>query len=287
MTMQSNDGQFRLLSVGPGTEIGCWDSGRGDTILLAHAGVFSDWFLPLSRELPRERFRVVRTRRVGYRGTSRPIGHLSLADHARHAACLLDVLGAGPVHWVGHSSGSLIGLELAQMRPDLVASLTLLEPAPAGDLLRPEDEPLLAATMRPIQQAFMSGDTDAAFDRFMAAICGPASESVLTARLGPEALDTARAESAYFFADELPAVREWVFGADQAARVTVPALVVMGADSIQLTPLMQPSVERLAALLPNARVQTLPGCTHLMPLQQPAALSRLVTEFASGIPVAS
>ena len=58
-------------------------------------GVFSDWFRPLSLKLPRDRLRVVRVRRSGYRDTTAPAGHLSLADHARHAAVLLDELGIG------------------------------------------------------------------------------------------------------------------------------------------------------------------------------------------------
>ena len=38
---------------------------------------------------------------------------------------------------------------------------------------------------------------------------------------------------------------------------------------------------------PCARTQTLPGCSHLMPLQQPAALARLITAFTDSIPAAS
>src|SRR5580700_5204929 len=72
----------------------------------------------------------------------------------------------------------------------------------------------------------------------------------------------ARAESAFFFADELPAVQEWVFGSSQAARITQPALVVLGADSAQLTPLVVETVQRLSAMLPHARSQVLPGCSH-------------------------
>jgi pimeloyl-ACP methyl ester carboxylesterase len=119
----------------------------------------------------------------------------------------------------------------------------------------------------------------------MATICGHDSESVLTARLGPGALDIARAESAFFFADELPAVREWAFGPDEAAGITAPAHVVMGADSLQPT-LMEQSVQRLAAMLGNARVEMLSGCTHLMPLQQPVALSQLITKFVTGVTAA-
>ena len=277
---------MRRLVVGAG-EVGYDDSAQSEAILLVHAGVFSDWFLPLGQHLPRDRFRVVRMRRCGYRGMAPPAGHLSLADHARHAADLLDALGIGAAHWVGHSSSCLIGLQLAQDRPDLVASLSLLEPAPGGDLHGPADERFVATTVGPAIEAFRAGDPQAAFDRFMRGIGGPGYPAVVTGRLGAASLDTAREESAFFFADELSAVREWVFGPDQAARVTTPALVVLGGDSPRLTPNMVETVQRLAAMLPSAHTVTLPGCGHLMPLQQPTALAELITSFIDSLPAAT
>jgi pimeloyl-ACP methyl ester carboxylesterase len=284
--MHTDEGQLRMLSVGGG-DVGYHDSGHGEVILLVHAGVFSDWFRPLSRHLTHDRFRVVRTRRSGYRATAPPTGHLSLADHARHAAGLLDALGIGAAHWVGHSSSCLIGLQLAQDRPDLVASLTLIEPAPGGDLHGPAAEQFVTATLRPAMEAFFAGDPGGAFDRFMRGIGGPGYPAVVTSQLGPGGLAIARAESAFFFANEVPAVQEWVFGPAQAARITQPARVLLGADSPRLTPLMVETVQRLSAMLPHASTQTLPGCSHLMPLQQPAALARLITGFIDSIPAAS
>ena len=65
-----------------------------------------------------------------------------------------------------------------------------------------------------------------------------------------------------------------MFGPSQAARISQTALVVLGADSARLTPLMVETVQRLSAMLPHARSEVLPGCSHLLPLQQPAALAR-------------
>jgi pimeloyl-ACP methyl ester carboxylesterase len=220
--MHNDEGDLRLLPVGEGRDVGYYDRGHGETILLVHAGVFSDWFAPLSYQLPHDRFRVVQMRRSGYRGTAPPAGHLSLAEHARHAAVLLDVLGIGAAHWVGHSSSCLIGLQLAQDRPGLVASLTLLEPAPGGDLRGPAAGQFVAATLRPSMQAMSAGDLAGAFDRFMRGIGGPGYPAIMTSQLGPGSLEVARAESEFFFTDEAPAVQEWAFGPDQATRIPSP-----------------------------------------------------------------
>lgn len=168
-----------------------------------------------------------------------------------------------------------------------MASLSLLEPAPGGDLHGPADEQFVATTVGPAIEAFRAGDPHAAFDTFMRGIGGPGYPAVMTGPLGTAGLDTARAESAFFFADELSAVREWAFGPGQAARVTQPALVVLGGDSPQLTPLMAETVQRLAGMLPDARTVTLRGCDHLMPLQQPAALAELITGFIDSLPAAT
>ena len=82
----TGEGEYRRLPVGEGGDVGHYDSGRGEAILLVHAGVFSDWFGPLSLELPRDRFRVVRVRRCGYRGHHTP-GHAPEPGRSRPARC--------------------------------------------------------------------------------------------------------------------------------------------------------------------------------------------------------
>jgi pimeloyl-ACP methyl ester carboxylesterase len=62
---------------------------------------------------------------------------------------------------------------------------------------------------------------------------------------------------------------------------------VLGADSAQLTPLMTETVQRPSAMLPRARSQVLPGCSHLLPLQAPAELARLITGFIDDVTTAS
>src|SRR5512139_1329348 len=51
-----------------------------------------------------------------------------LAAHAERMAALVEALGLGPVHFVGHDLGGGIGQILAVRRPDLVRTLTLVNP---------------------------------------------------------------------------------------------------------------------------------------------------------------
>ena len=256
------------------------ERGDGEPVLLVHAGLLSGWFLPVSRSAQLEGFRVVRLRRAGYVPGRPPARHLSIADHAHHCAAVIDALGLGGVHFVGHSSSCLIGLQLALDRPEAVRSLVLLEPAPGGALHGPADEQLVATVLGPAMRAFASGDLKAAFDTFMRGVGGDGYREWLELRLGAGGWEKAVAESAFFFADEARAVQEWSFGAAEASRVGQPALVVLGGESARQTLVFDETVERLTALLPQPRMLRLPGVNHMMPLQDPGAVAGTIAEFA-------
>lgn len=66
---------------------------------------------------------------LGYGYSSHPpaFPH-TLEAHASSIADLLDRLGAPPYHVIGHSMGGAIAIALAAQRPDLVSSLTVIEP---------------------------------------------------------------------------------------------------------------------------------------------------------------
>jgi pimeloyl-ACP methyl ester carboxylesterase len=72
------------------------------------------------------RFRVVTPDIPGY-GTSAPGMGSGLVDDARAIEALAVRIGA-PVHLVGYSYGAAVALKLATLRPELLRSLTLIEP---------------------------------------------------------------------------------------------------------------------------------------------------------------
>jgi len=97
--------------------------------VLVHAGIFAGWFTPLVEEPAlTDRYRVLSYYRIGYAGSSRVAGPVSIAQQAAHCRSLMRHLGLS-AHVVGHSSGGSIALQLALDAADAVHSLALLEPA--------------------------------------------------------------------------------------------------------------------------------------------------------------
>ncbi len=258
-----------------GVEVAYSDQGTGDPVLLIHAGVFGAWFASLVAEA-RLTGRVIRMLRAGYTSGSPPAGHVSIADHARHCAAVLDRLGIRQVDVVAHSSGCLIGLQLAVDRPARVRSLVLLEPSLGGDLTPPTFGEIGQRVIGPAIAAAAAGDTATALDIFMSGICAPDYRAVMAAALGPDSLERAVRDSRFFFADEVLAVNEWVFTPIEAARVGQAVLLVLGGNSSSA---VHEIGARLADLLPQTETSVVPGGDHLLPLRDPDTFARLATAF--------
>jgi len=267
------------LSVDAG-EISYSDRGAGQAVVLVHAGVFADWFLPLSESRTLEPFRVIRINRAGYSGNE-PSRHLTIADHASHLARLADHLGLDCAHWVGHSSGCQILLQLALDHPRLIESLTLIEPAAGGGFSVPAAEELGRQFVGPAMGAFSAGDLDTAFDLFMRGVCGENYRRVLEQQLGVSGIDEAVRQSAFFFRDEVQAVLDSKLEAGEAERVRCPVLVAEGMESLAAGPLAAQITALATRLLPQAEVVRVAGTNHMMPLQDPEALARIIGDFVS------
>ncbi len=260
-----------------GVELEYRTVGVGEPVVLVHAGVFADWFEPLLQEpsLTR-RYCLVIYHRVGYAGSTHVAGSVSIAQQAAHLRALMRRIGIDRAHFVGHSSGANIIMQLALDSPEIVASLALLEAA----------LPVAAGTpgRTGIPQAiahYRAGDKAAAVDTFMRAVAGPDYRAVADRAL-PGAFDQAVADADTFFGQELPAVQQWIFGKAEGARITQPVLLVMGGKSHEVSPVWQQRQDMLTAWLSRAEPFVLDGATHMLHLQNARALAeRLGVFFAA------
>src|SRR5262245_24644171 len=94
----------------------------------------------------------------------------------------------------------------------------------------------------------------------------------------PGALDQAVANADTFFGQELPALRQWSFGQDEARRITQPVLLVLGEKS---GPIHRQRQEILRTWLPKAEAFSLSDAGHLLQVENPRGMAEgLVTFFA-------
>jgi pimeloyl-ACP methyl ester carboxylesterase len=247
-------------------------AGAGDPIVFVHAGVFADWFGPFSREPAlRANHRVLNYHRAGYAGSSSAPPPHSIAQQSAQLQALLNHLELKRVNLVGHSSGGAIAIQLALDAPGLVKSLVLLEPAiPMPGAANPG----IAAAM----QLHARADTAGAIDTFMRAVAGPDYRGPLDARL-PGAFAQGVADADTFFRQELPAVRAWIFTREDAKKLTMPVLAVLGERSDAVSPTWRRRHDLLLESVPHIESFTLPGATHLMHLEAPDALARRMSAF--------
>ena len=103
-----------------------WDGARdGPVVMMAHAMGTSHRIWDPQVPALADRYRLLRYDWRGHGDTDAPAGPYTLDQFVADAAGLMDALGLERVHWVGISTGGMIGQGLGIHRPDRVASLTL------------------------------------------------------------------------------------------------------------------------------------------------------------------
>ena len=241
----------------------------GERVALVHASPFVSWYQPLVAQLPR--FSTLTYRRHLRKPDTGAYRPLTVAEDAMICARLMEHVGWPTAHIVGHSYGCLVALQLAMDAPDRVASVALLEPAARGV---PSSDQVVAA-LQPVFAAYRSGDTAAAVDAFLRHVCGDDYRTTLE-RVVPGAFNEALENADLFFQAEMPAVQQWCFGPDEAARVTQPILNVLGTDTAAR---FVEAAELVQSWFPHAQRLSIPDAAHLLMVQNPTAVAHGLTDF--------
>jgi pimeloyl-ACP methyl ester carboxylesterase len=176
----------------------------------------------------------------------------SIAAMADWTAALIAAAGASKATLIGHSMGSLIALEAAARHPGRTTALGLIGTAAAIPVARD----LLAAA---------EANDHAAIDMvdiwghgFRAGLGGSLAPGLWMLGGGMRLLE--RARLGVLFTD-LAACNAYGDGFASAARVTAPAMLVLGERDV-MTPAR--AGRELAAVLPTARVVMLKGAGHML-----------------------
>lgn len=252
-------------------------AGTGDPVVFVHGGIFADGLEPLASSPELKTFRVLTWHRAGYARSGPAAGNAAIARQAAQLDQLMQRLELPRAHLVGHSSGALIALQLALEHPARVHSLVLLEPALPVAVVNP-------GIPRAIE-TYQRGDREGAIDEFMRSVAGPDWRRDIEREL-PLALGQAVADAPAFFEQELPAVRAWQFSEDDARRIRIPVLAVMGGRSPGISASWPARHAFAKAHFPEVQSWVLEGATHMVAFHHPDLLARRLRRFFADHPLA-
>jgi pimeloyl-ACP methyl ester carboxylesterase len=252
------------------------EQGSGEAVVFIHGAHMGDTYQPLMKEPAVKEYRFIGYHRRGYAGSSRPERALSVSEHAADCLSLMRKLDAVPAHIVGHSSGAIIGIQLALDAPEAVRSLTLLEPA----LLDVPSGAALVEALGASVPIYESGDKAGAVDAFLRSVCGKDYRRIVEAQ-APGAMEQAAVDADAFFTGEFPAIAEWQFTREDAARIKQPVLSVVGAntDAAIGLPTYSEIHARVLEWFPNVKPFVLPNAAHLLQVENPQGMAVRLAAF--------
>jgi pimeloyl-ACP methyl ester carboxylesterase len=223
-----------------------------------------------------------------------PRGRYSVRGHVRVVVDVLEHVrrqpgeGQGrPVHLLGNSLGGLVSLLVAAHRPDLVATLTLVSPAMPVYRVPPAFSRALLLLLLPgipsLAERRIAGITPEESVRAMVRMCFGDPERVPRERID-QAVEEMRERAEQPWADRaltrsmrglitsylrVGRANAW----RMAASLSQPTLVIWGDRDKLVDPALAP---RLAAVVPDSRLQVLEGIGHVAMLEAPEPTARAV-----------
>jgi pimeloyl-ACP methyl ester carboxylesterase len=254
-----------------GTQIAYETKGSGPALILVDGALCYRSFGPMTplSELLAPHFTVYTYDRRG-RGESTNSKPYAVEREVEDIEALIQVAG-GKAFVYGISSGACLALEAAARLGNKIVKLALYEPPYNSEANARQDWEKYQEKLNELLTAGRRGDAVALFMQFV----GAPADQVAGMRQAPmwpmfEAVaPTLTYDAAAMGKDRSAPVK-------QAARITVPALVMDGGANLTMMPFMHTTAAALAKAIPHAQQRTLEGQTHDVNLE---VLAPVLVEF--------
>ncbi|WP_406131789.1 4-carboxymuconolactone decarboxylase [Streptomyces sp. NBC_00989] len=244
-----------------------FDGPEDAPVLILGPSLGTTWHM-FDRQVPElaKQWRVFRYDLPGHGGSpAHPTG--SVSDLADRLLATLDGLGVQRFGYAGCALGGAVGLELVLRHPERVASLALIAASPrfgTADEFRQRGVIVRTNGLDPIARTSPDRWFTIGFAASQPAITEWAVQMVRTTDPGCY-IAACEALAAFDVRSEL-------------ARIGVPTLVLVGSDDQVTGPA---EARTLVAGIPDARLAVVPGASHLVPVEQPAAVTDLLVRHFS------
>ena len=218
-----------------------------EVVLLLHGGLSnSDLLLEVVEPTLAAKFALVAFDRRGHGRTADTSAPFHYEDMAIETVGVLEEVVGKPVHLVGWSDGGIIGMLVALRRPELVRRLVLIGTNFHVDGLQPlefsDDSPVAIA----LAESYAERSPD-----------------------GPEHFGVVAEKSQALFRSEPTMTTADVAG------IRAPTLVMAGDDDI----VELGHTRALYESLPAGELAVIPGASHLVVLEKPGVVARVIDDF--------
>jgi pyruvate dehydrogenase E2 component (dihydrolipoyllysine-residue acetyltransferase) len=237
----------------------------GDVILLVHGygGDRNSWLF--LQEPLAAKYRVYALDLPGHGTSAKDVGDGTLGVLADAVTGVLDALGAGRAHLVGHSMGGAVALAVAARDPGRIASLTLIAPTGFG---------------AEINAGYLRGFADAETRRELKPVAGQlfADESLVTRQLVDDLLAYKRLDGVD---ESLHTLLGTLLDGDAQRGDSAAALAALG-DAIPVT-VAWGRADRIipaaqAELVTGAVRHLIDGAGHMPQMERPAEVQAAIEE---------
>jgi pimeloyl-ACP methyl ester carboxylesterase len=230
-------------------------------VLIHGAGADHLFWPPEIRRLPD--YRVITLDLPGHGKTGGP-GCQSIQDYARSVANFMDVLGLSRAVFVGHAMGGAIALALVHDYPDQVAGIVLISsgaclPIPSSVIENAANPSTLLLAIKRLREMSFGSPTSMNLNEINFKRMAETRQPLIMGDL--------LASDRFNMMDCLGAIRS-------------PALIICGTED-KLTPLR--FSQTLSSHIPGAALQTVEGSGHMLVLEQPVRLAKLISVFLASI----
>jgi non-heme chloroperoxidase len=283
---------LRNAKVGQ-VSLACLESGTGEPVVFVH-GIPTDYRAWKSQVEPfSKKFHFIAYSRRLAQPNMNDMDYLNstVENNSADLVGLVEELGVSPVHLVGHSYGGFAAAYCASTHPELIRTLTLIEPAVSTILLKNRKSaseflgllfahPSVAISaakfqrnsLDPSLKAFQRGDFDTALRFNLDGIMNKhgAFETL------PEDMRKMTMENAMTVGELMAEVP--LFGREEASKISAPTLLIHGTESPTV---LHAIVDRLGKAIPKSEIATIHGAAHFPHLEKPQEFNGLVMGFLS------
>jgi len=243
--------------------------GQGPPVLFAHCLTWNHHEFDAQVAALSDRYTLILPDQRGHGGTGFPAEPYTLEDMVEDLYELVQKLDVGPVHYVGHSMGAMMGPIFALNHPDMLRSLTLI-----GGSAEAENEARLAG-YRQLVAAVRAGHHAPVADKLVGLFFSETSR-----KYRKEAIARFIDDFMQIDAEGLHWTAEAVFTRPNLIprlhEIALPALIMVGEEDI-VTSLEQ--AQKIAQNMADARLIILPKAGHFLPVETPHTVTGALLDF--------